>query len=219
VREAYEPRPSVCLIAAWQTGSDYGPESISGLRRKQTINPSFVVQLVRVLAITCVIASALPTFAQQAAGSTSGVVKVEDGSMIAAATLSYGQLKPPRFNTPLAMKLPAASVVSTPDVSQSIQNLNAGVCLVCICVRGTPYPDSRLRSRYASAASPPESCSSAVENDSPNSVQISMEPIRRDGGGRDRGAGRALIRSASRILPTQKPECRRQAPVTSQSYL
>jgi hypothetical protein len=80
-------------------------------------------------------------FAQPATGSITGIVRAQDGTLIASANLSYGQIAPPRPNAPPAMILPVASVVSTSNGSFSIQNLKAGVYLVCVSVRGTTYLD------------------------------------------------------------------------------
>jgi hypothetical protein len=83
----------------------------------------------------------LPAFAQQATASITGVVRAADGTPIANATLSYGQMAPPRHNAPAAMIPPVASVVSSSDGSFSIQNLNAGVFLVCVSVVNSTYLD------------------------------------------------------------------------------
>jgi len=76
-----------------------------------------------------------------ATASITGVVRAADGTPIANATLSYGQIAPPRHNAPAAMIPPVASVVSASDGSFSIQNLNAGVFLVCVSVVNSTYLD------------------------------------------------------------------------------
>jgi hypothetical protein len=95
----------------------------------------------RVLLISYLFASVLPAVAQQGTGSISGVVQAPDGTVIAGAILSYGQLAPPRPKAPAAMIPPAASVVTASNGSFSIQNLKAGMYLVCVSVRNGAYLD------------------------------------------------------------------------------
>jgi hypothetical protein len=110
-------------------------------QRKRAVTLSFVSQLLCTFAVLYLFATVLPAFAQPATGSITGIVRAQDGTLIASANLSYGQIAPPRPNAPPAMILPVASVVSTSNGSFSIQNLKAGVYLVCVSVRGTTYLD------------------------------------------------------------------------------
>ena len=96
---------------------------------------------VHVLLILYLFASALPAVAQQGTGSISGVVQAPGGTAVAGAVLSYGQLAPPRPNAPAAMIAPVALVVSAFNGSFSIQNLNAGMYLVCVSVKNGAYLD------------------------------------------------------------------------------
>lgn len=109
--------------------------------QKRTNRAACPSVLVQALVIACLVTVALPALAQPATASITGVVQAPDGTPIAVANLSYGQMAPLRNNAPAAMIAPVASVVTASDGSFSIQNLKAGMYLACVSVSGGTYLD------------------------------------------------------------------------------
>ena len=77
----------------------------------------------------------------QGTASIQGVIEAQDGTPLAGATITYGAMAPPRKMAAAAMLPPIHQLSSDSKGSFSIQNLRAGVYVVCVSTGNQPYLD------------------------------------------------------------------------------